>query len=148
MYAGPNDGHWVLYAVYVPVDILYQSLGWWWVDLCVNQWSGFDHHHPRVTMYMGCTCAWKAQRDRPGCIMVINMHILQQLFWKCQCVVYNVWCALTWNSNFHHYIPGDMYLFCQLWSCWVPIGVGVLTLIRKHTLNLLFGDATQHAHIC
>ena len=30
-----------------------------------------------------------------------------------------------------------MFLFCQLWSCRVPIGVGVLTLIRKHTLQLV-----------
>ena len=28
-------------------------------------------------------------------------------------------------------------VFCQLWSCWVPIGVGLLTLIRKHTLQLV-----------
>ena len=26
---------------------------------------------------------------------------------------------------------------CQLWSCWVQIGVSVLTLIRKHTLQLV-----------
>ena len=28
-----------------------------------------------------------------------------------------------------------MCLFCQLWSCWVPIGVGMVTLITKHTLQ-------------
>ena len=27
MHAGPNGGHWVWHIVYVPVDILYQSLG-------------------------------------------------------------------------------------------------------------------------
>ena len=28
-------------------------------------------------------------------------------------------------------------VFCQLWSCWVTIGFGALTLIRKHTLQLV-----------
>ena len=97
MHAELNGGHWVLYAVYVPVVILYWSLGGWWVYLCVKQWSGINHCHPRVTMHVGSTCAWRAWRDRSGCIRVANRHRKQQQFWKCQSVVYSDWCALTWK---------------------------------------------------
>ena len=65
MYAGPYGGHWVLYAVYAcacwyPVLIT----GGQWVDLCVNQGSGIDHHHPRVSMHVGSAHAWKACMGR------------------------------------------------------------------------------------
>ena len=107
-----------------------------WVDLCVNKWSGINHRHPRVTMHVGSTCAWRAWRDRSGCIRVFNRHRRQQHFWTCQSVVYSDWCALTWKLTFT-FITRWYVFVCQLWSCWVPIGVGALTLIRKHTLQLV-----------
>ena len=33
------------------------------------------YHHPRFTMHVGSTCAWRAQRDRTGCIRLIDRHI-------------------------------------------------------------------------
>ena len=51
---------------------------------------------------------------------------------------------LEFNSDL--YIPGDMCLFCQLWSCWVEIGVGALTLIKKHTLQLVCLEIPLYMH--
>ena len=50
--------------------------------------------------------------------------------------------------NSHLYIPGDVCLFCQLLSCWVPIGIGTLALIRSHTSVSTDEVNTQHAQIC
>ena len=50
--------------------------------------------------------------------------------------------------NSHLYRSGDVSLFCQLWSCWVPIGVGMLALIRSCTSVTTDGVNAQHAQIC
>ena len=60
------------------------------------------------------------------------------------CIELNV--NLKFNS--HLCISGDVSLFCQLWSCWVLIGVGTPALIRSHISVLTDGVNTQHAHIC
>ena len=54
-----SGGHWVLFVVHACACwYCIPMTGAWWVDLCVNQWSGIDHGHPRVPMSMGTTCAW------------------------------------------------------------------------------------------
>ena len=59
--------------------------------------------------------------------------------------VYRDECALNLTLT---YMSGDVSLFCQLWSCWVPIGVGMLALIRSCTSVTTDGINTQHAQIC
>ena len=107
-----------------------------WVDLCVNQWSGIGHCHPRVSMHMGSACAWKACMDRNECIRVINRHRWQQQFWKCQCVEYNRdWCALTWNLT----LTFIYQVICVILPAMVMWGTGwwQYSLIRSHTLQLV-----------
>ena len=54
-----------------------------------------------------------------------------------ECCVYNkIDVPLTGMLSFT-LIYKVICVFCQLWSSLVPIGVGALTLIRKHTLQLV-----------
>ena len=93
-----------------------------WVFLSVNQWSGIDYHHPRVPMPIGSASALKACKDKvkiaSGSPKDTDHSSNSE---NVKSVEYSVWCALTWNFNSHLYIPVDMSLFCQLWSCRVLI---------------------------
>ena len=56
--------------------------------------------------------------------------------------------CLNLKFNSHLYISGDVSLFCQLWSCWVLISVGMLALIRSCTSVATNGVNAQHAQMC
>ena len=64
-----------LLYMYVPVVILYRSLGggeW----TCVNQWSGIDHCHLWVSMYVGSACHGWLVWVGLNYSRVINGHML------------------------------------------------------------------------
>ena len=91
-------------------------------------WNWYPH--PRVTMHVGSTYAWRAQKDRTGCIRLIDKThitatILEMSVFCIQSLMY-----LNLKFNFHLYI-GCYVLFVSYGH------VGTNLLIRKHSLQLV-----------
>ena len=98
-------------------------------------------------MCVGSACAWKAYMGRSELHQGYQQTQIAAILKMSVCCIQS-FMYLNLKFNSHLYIPGNMYLFCQLWSCLVPIGVGVLTLIRNHTSVPTDGVNTQHTHTC
>ena len=108
----------------------------WWLDLCVNQWSGIGHCHPRVShacrnlpvhgrlVWVGMNASGLSiDTDSSSNSENVRVNYLQWLI------------CLNLEFNSHLYITGDMCCF----TCYGYVDTNwcQCSLIRKHTLQLV-----------